>query len=244
LDGEWTGDKNKAGKSSGCGNSYQDPDTTHVWPLPPEEVGDALIGYIDNEPFKIGCDPIEIVVRVPGELYLGMNDCRNCYWDNEGKLYVRISIGKIIAAIPPSLVPTLILPPPPLFDKGERGSVPVSGTQIILDLKARDTLLLTGGIFRVGQNAPCDTGGRAQNCVLAFDATRDQQVVITLLRTGENWYGISSHLTAQQAVEAKRNEFFQYPNCWHVRGYDGCDEVLVDYLTDGIPAQPRTIIRK
>jgi hypothetical protein len=93
LDGQWTGDKNEPGLSTGCGFTYHDPVAERVWPLPPEQRGAALIGYIDSQPFWIGCDPIDVVASTSGELYLGMCDCRDCFWDNEGVLYVKISIN-------------------------------------------------------------------------------------------------------------------------------------------------------
>lgn len=92
LDGQWTGEKEVAPKTTGCGISFDDPFADHVWPLPPSETGTALIGYIDNQPFFIGCEPTVITAPISGYLYLGINDCRDCYWDNEGEIFVRISV--------------------------------------------------------------------------------------------------------------------------------------------------------
>jgi hypothetical protein len=93
-DGQWTGDNSKPGLTTGCGFTYHDPDPNHVWSLPPEQRGAALIGYVGSQPFWIGCDPISIVADISGELYLGMSDCRDCFWDNEGELYVSISVQR------------------------------------------------------------------------------------------------------------------------------------------------------
>lgn len=92
VDGEWTGEQGRAGMTTGCGFYYDDPDENHVWPLPPDQRGAALIGYIGSEAFFIGCYPVDIEANTSGELYLGMSDCDGCFWDNVGALYVNISI--------------------------------------------------------------------------------------------------------------------------------------------------------
>ena len=91
--GEWTGDKNNASMDRGCGISWADPFPEHTWRLPPEEgTAGGLIGYIGDQPFFIGCNPVEMVAPASGELYLGMNDCLQCFWDNGGVLYVNIKV--------------------------------------------------------------------------------------------------------------------------------------------------------
>ncbi len=92
LDGQWTGENGKAPLTSGCGKGWHDSASEHVWVFPPDDTGDMLIGYINNQPFKIGCQPITFQASSSGELYLGMNDCSVCYWDNSGELYVKISV--------------------------------------------------------------------------------------------------------------------------------------------------------
>jgi hypothetical protein len=94
LDGSWTGESGRAGFSQGCGSNFNDPVASHIWPLPPQTTGDALIGYIGNQPFRIGCSPMDYVAPISGELYLGMNDCQDCYWDNAGELFVRIVLTR------------------------------------------------------------------------------------------------------------------------------------------------------
>src|SRR5690606_41960428 len=80
LDGQWSSETGKAPLSSGCGKKWHDPVKEHVWVFPPDEIGDMLIGYINNQPFKIGCQPVTFQATTSGELYLGMNDCTACYW--------------------------------------------------------------------------------------------------------------------------------------------------------------------
>jgi hypothetical protein len=93
LSGEWTGDKFEAGLTSGCGFTWDDPYDGHTWLFPPEQRGAALVGYVDGQPFWVGCNPIDIVAPTSGEIYLGMSDCRECFWDNEGVLKVKVTIN-------------------------------------------------------------------------------------------------------------------------------------------------------
>ena len=95
LDGQWTSEEGKAPLTSGCGKGWHDSVSEHVWVFPPDNTGDMFIGYINNQPFKIGCQPITFQASYSGELYLGMNDCSVCYWDNNGELYVKISVKKL-----------------------------------------------------------------------------------------------------------------------------------------------------
>ncbi|MCA9940042.1 MAG: hypothetical protein KC418_15485 [Anaerolineales bacterium] len=94
LEGQWTGDSSQPGLTEGCGFTWDDPVPEHVWLFPPEQRGAALVGYIDNEPFFVGCRPIDIVASISGELFLGMSDCLGCFWDNVGQLYVSISVNR------------------------------------------------------------------------------------------------------------------------------------------------------
>jgi hypothetical protein len=94
LDGQWTGDGSHPGRTGGCGFTWHDPDPNRVWLFPPEQRGAALVGYIDSEPFFIGCRPVEITAARSGELFLGMSDCLGCYSDNVGQLYVSVSVRK------------------------------------------------------------------------------------------------------------------------------------------------------
>ncbi|MBX7252886.1 MAG: hypothetical protein K1X50_12970 [Candidatus Promineofilum sp.] len=94
LDGEWTGDSASPGRTNGCGFRWDDPDPNRVWLFPPEQRGAALVGYIDGTPFFVGCQPVDIAAPTSGELYLGMSECQNCYWDNDGSLFVLVSVRK------------------------------------------------------------------------------------------------------------------------------------------------------
>ncbi|MEM4217729.1 MAG: hypothetical protein QXZ09_06870 [Candidatus Methanomethylicaceae archaeon] len=95
LDGQWTGEKGKQPLNTGCGFYFDDPYSSHIYPLDPKQnTGAALIGYIGNQPFLVGCKSFNSIATASGELYLGMNDCQGCFWDNDGEIYVRISITK------------------------------------------------------------------------------------------------------------------------------------------------------
>ena len=95
LDGQWTGEKDKQSLHTGCGFYSDISHPSHIYPLDPRQgAGAALIGYIDNQPFLVGCKSFNSTATTSGELYLGMNDCEGCFWDNEGEIYVRISITR------------------------------------------------------------------------------------------------------------------------------------------------------
>jgi hypothetical protein len=94
LSGEWTGSKSELGFTNGCGFTWNDPDDDHEWLFPPEQRGSALVGYVDGEPFWIGCNPIDIIAPTSGEIFLGMSDCQGCFWDNEGVLTVEVTINE------------------------------------------------------------------------------------------------------------------------------------------------------
>jgi len=95
LDGQWTGEKGKQPPNTGCGFYFDDPYSSHIYPLDPKQnTGAALIAYIGTRPFLVGCKPLNSTATTSGELYLGMNDCQECFWDNDGEIYVRISITR------------------------------------------------------------------------------------------------------------------------------------------------------
>ena len=93
LDGQWTWNENEPRLYRGCKSIWHDT-YDNIWPWPPDEGGGygALIGYIGNQPFLIGCDPVSIEAFTSGELYLNINDCQNCFEDNKGEIYVSISV--------------------------------------------------------------------------------------------------------------------------------------------------------
>lgn len=93
LDGQWTGSKTEPGVTIGCGFTFDDPVKDHVWALPPEQRGSALIGYVGNTPFWIGCESTGIIAPTSGELYLGMSDCQDCFGDNSGELFVKLNVS-------------------------------------------------------------------------------------------------------------------------------------------------------
>lgn len=91
--GQWTGDSGKQGMDIGCGFFWNDTDPSHKYPIDNKQnAGAALIGYIGSEPFLIGCQPHTELAVISGDLYLGMNDCQGCYWDNAGEIHVRVEI--------------------------------------------------------------------------------------------------------------------------------------------------------
>jgi hypothetical protein len=126
--------------------------------------------------------------------------------------------------------PSVASTPVPVFS-GQRwdltdAQVPASGTQLNFDLSAGQMLFLSGGQLKLN-NEYC--GGDAnQICILIFQATTPQTFTIESLVSQNNWYGISSTLTPDEAIDEKKAQFWQPPNC-----INGCSIATVLYFTDG-----------
>ena len=108
----------------------------------------------------------------------------------------------------------------------EVAQVPESGTTLKWELSAGQLLYLSGGQIRI--NGEYCGGDANQICILLFKATTAQTVIVDALVPKNNWYGISSTLTPDEALSEKEPQFWYQPNCTN-----GCKKATVFYFTDG-----------
>lgn len=101
-----------------------------------------------------------------------------------------------------------------------------NGTTIKWDLTSGQILFLSGGQMRI--NGEYCGGDANQICILLFQSTNPQTVVVDALIPNNNWYGISSILTQDEALSEKEPQFWYPPNC-----INGCKKATVLYFTDG-----------
>lgn len=104
--------------------------------------------------------------------------------------------------------------------------IPETGYRLEWDLKAGQTLVLTGGQFQIG-DVFCG-GDARQLCVLLFEATRDQRMTVGSLIVRQNWVGITSKLNPDGALQDKEPLFWMPPNCT-----SGCSKATVLFFKDG-----------
>ncbi|GEM_PF-1403082 len=108
----------------------------------------------------------------------------------------------------------------------EAAQVPASGTSLKWELAVGQILFLSGGQIRI--NGEYCGGDANQICVLVFQATTPQTVIVDALIPENNWYGISSTLSPDDAVSEKEPQFWYPPNC-----INGCKKATVLYFTNG-----------
>jgi len=108
----------------------------------------------------------------------------------------------------------------------EAAQVPTSGTSLKWELAAGQILFLSGGQIRI--NGEYCGGDKNQICILVLQATTPQTVIVDALIPENNWYGISSTLTPNDAVSEKEPQFWYPPNC-----INGCKKATVLFFTDG-----------
>jgi len=108
----------------------------------------------------------------------------------------------------------------------EAAQVPASGSTFSWELTAGQVLFLSGGQIRINGTYCGDDAN--QICILLFQATRSQTVFVEALIPKNNWYGISSTLTQDEALLDKESQFWSPPNC-----ISGCQKATVLYFTDG-----------
>lgn len=104
--------------------------------------------------------------------------------------------------------------------------VPIDGTQLKFELSAGQILFLSGGRLQLN-NGYCGDDEN-QICILIVQATTPQTIIIDSLVPQNNWYGISSTLTPDEAIDEKKAQFWQPPNCTN-----GCSIATVLYFVDG-----------
>ncbi len=131
-----------------------------------------------------------------------------------------------LSSNPPTPQPTA-----PLSTSGRRweqevAQVPTSGTQLKWELAAEQLLFLSGGQIRV--NGEYCGGDAEQICIVIYTATTAQTVVADALIPENNWYGVSTTLSPEEALSEKEPQFWYQPNC-----IDGCRKATVLFFTDG-----------
>jgi len=104
--------------------------------------------------------------------------------------------------------------------------VPTSGTQLKWELAAGQLLFLSGGQLQV--NGEYCGGDAEQICVVIYKATTAQTVIADALIPENNYYGISTTLSPEEALSEKEPQFWHPPNC-----IDGCLKATVLFFTDG-----------
>lgn len=108
----------------------------------------------------------------------------------------------------------------------EIGQVPESGTRILKDLAAGHLMFLTGGQFQIsGKYCGSDP---QQICVLIYEATKAQTVVVDAVIPKNNYIGITDTFSPEEALNEKTSLFWIPPNC-----INGCKRATVFFFRDG-----------
>ncbi|RME57602.1 hypothetical protein D6779_08365 [Candidatus Parcubacteria bacterium] len=123
----------------------------------------------------------------------------------------------------------------PRWDE-EVSDVPSTGTKLRWDLDAGQLLFISGGQLRLN-NTYCG-GSEQQICVFIYTATSPQTVIIDALVPGNNYYGISSSLTPDEAIGEKEPQFWYPPNCT-----TGCQYATVFVFRDGQMVEKKTLTK-
>lgn len=123
------------------------------------------------------------------------------------------------------------LPPSPtggaLWNE-QRGNVPDWGSELIRELAAGETLYLSSGRFMV--NGVFCGDDETQLCVLVYEATTPQRVIITELIERQNYLARTSRLGYDELVSIHQEAFWAWPNC---QSPIGCEKATVFRLIDG-----------
>ncbi len=130
----------------------------------------------------------------------------------------------------PGPLPTPGLPAPapqPLWNEQSHRE-PVAGTQVVRDLAAGETLYLTGGQFLL--NRVYCGGDARQICVLVFEATRPQRVIIDQMVGQNNYIARTSVFGYDELIAMHTDAFWQEPNC-----RSGCQYASIHHMRDGQP---------
>jgi hypothetical protein len=108
----------------------------------------------------------------------------------------------------------------------EIGKVPENGTRISVDIVAGQMVFLSGGQLLI--NDKYCGGDARQICILIFEASKLQTVVVDALIPGNNYVGITDTYTPEQALSIKTPAFWKSPNC-----INGCGKATVLFFRDG-----------
>jgi hypothetical protein len=116
---------------------------------------------------------------------------------------------------------------PPLWNE-QSSSVPEAGTQIIRELAADEFLYLTGGRFAVG-NIFCGNDAN-QICVLIYEATHPQRIVIDQLVAQNNYLARTFWYKYDDLIRMHETFYWQWPNC---NSNSGCSKASIYHIIDG-----------
>lgn len=119
-----------------------------------------------------------------------------------------------------------------IWDNGNQGHNAYDSATLTVHLDQCSTLLVTSGHLAGPDQNECGYQGD-QMCVVAFRATRAQDVSVTKLDPEHTWYGITK-ADADAALADKRRQFFAPPNC----AGGGCSIAAVFRYVDGTAIKP------
>ena len=122
-----------------------------------------------------------------------------------------------------------------IWDNGNQGHNAYASNLLTVHLEQCTTLLVTSGHMTGPDRNECGYQGD-QMCVLAFRATRAQDVAVTTLDPGHTWYGVTRS-SVDAALAEKRTQFFAPPNC----AGNGCATATVFRYLDGSATPPETL---
>jgi hypothetical protein len=127
---------------------------------------------------------------------------------------------------------------PPKWNE-QSNSVPETGVQIIRDLAPGEFLYLTGGSFAVNK---IFCGNDAyQICVLVFESTKSQRVVINQLIPKNNYLARTFRYNYEELIQMNEEFYWKWPNC---QSSTGCTKATIYYLIDGnLQDESKTLTR-
>lgn len=154
-----------------------------------------------------------------------------------------------VTAAPPAVqrtdtpkAPATDTPPPPTFTPTvlptaiqvtgcngwceEIGQIPESGTRITKDLAAGQLMFLSGGQLLINDKYCGDDA--QQICILIYEASKPQTVVVDAVIAKNNYVGITDTYSPEQALSIKKSTFWKAPNC-----INGCRKATVLFFRDG-----------
>lgn len=109
------------------------------------------------------------------------------------------------------------------------GDMPENGTQIRRDLAAGERLFVSGGRFQVDQ-VFCGEDA-TQLCILIYEASVPQTVILDFVIEGENYLARANVLSYDDLIRIHEPLFWQPPNC---NNQNGCGKATIYHMKDGM----------
>ena len=127
---------------------------------------------------------------------------------------------------------------PPQWNE-QSNSVPDTGTQIIRDLAPGEFLYLTGGRFTVNK-VFCGNDAN-QICVLVFESSHSQRVIVDQLIARNNYLARTHWFNYEDLIRMHETYYWKWPNC---QSESGCAKATIYHLIDGkLEGGPTTLTR-